>query len=591
MASKKWWVLLLVLILSQDGECKGGAPAKATSGPRARLSDANGGIPCAACTVIAGLIEQLAEIYNVSVAEAASRICNLLPSSDLKEACTFIFNEFLPGIIALLEQKYTPDEVCFGVDLCKNDTGEMCHLFPLPSPDAKSASSNERLKRAVKTAVLARGRPYRSLAFRFPDICNISVIKPICEIFERFGSDHLPVDDLDGDFFSDLQTFRGTSWRGKDCADFDPKIYPGRYTNNDRFVDTNCNGISGEDPDTGRTYEYLYCDGSEQMGTVILGDSAGAHFHIPPSWLNSTELKEEVFKDLIFILENEFDWPMLSYSTGYRNTTAWPNSISGPVTSIYLKLREINRCNHRDYQNIAVNGARSSSMADHIVQSFSRHGKEDNPVFIIFNLVGNDVCSGHHSMSSMTTPQEFYQNNLKTFKYVDSIVAPGSVLIALGLADGRILYEALEDRVHPIGSWKGDVKYPQFYDYLNCLQVSPCFGWMNSNATWRNRTTERAMELNSALKDLVANATFTNFKTVHYFDVPIEKAIEWWEEHGGQRWEMIEPVDGFHPNQLAHNISAFLLWDMIQQEVPSAVPRTNSFNSQIFKIFGDQGGY
>ena len=65
----------------------------------------------------------------------------------------------------------------------------------------------------------------------------------------------------------------------------------------------------------------------------------------------------------------------------------------------------------------------------------------------------------------------------------------------MGLADGRILYEALKSRYHPIGTvimfvWKNmtmkrqalktqshtgqyrqDVTYPDVYDYLNCLSV------------------------------------------------------------------------------------------------------------------------
>ena len=70
---------------------------------------------------------------------------------------------------------------------------------------------------------------------------------------------------------------------------------------------------------------------------------------------------------------------------------------------------------HRDYQNIAVNGARASSMADKIIGSFRRNQTHDFPMLINFALVGNDVCNGHHNYSAMTTPAEFKKSLLKSF--------------------------------------------------------------------------------------------------------------------------------------------------------------------------------
>ena len=88
----------------------------------------------------------------------------------------------------------------------------------------------------------------------------------------------------------------------------------------------------------------------------------------------------------------------------YNVNSTWPSSITGPVDSTYLCLRDLNLCNHRDFQNIAVNGARASSMADQIVKGFSRHGMKDNPVFLTLALVGNDVCDGYPDMDHMTSP-------------------------------------------------------------------------------------------------------------------------------------------------------------------------------------------
>lgn len=545
----------------------------------------NGGIGCAACTIVTGLVEQLAEIYNISVADALAKFCAFLPSG-FQEACTTLVEEFGPVVIDLLEKKETPDVVCFAIEICKNETGQVCRLFPPPSFSSRSPEETELQHRL--TAARQRARYLRRGPQRFPNLCNITVVKPICDVIERFGNDHLPVDDLDGDYFSNFQTFRGSSWRGKDCNDLDSNIHPGKHTVDDAIFDTNCNGIFGVDPASGETYEKKWCEGTGQMGTVLLGDSAGAHFHIPPAWVTSRELSVEVFKDMFFILENEFDWPMLSSTTGYKNST-WPD-ISGPVDSTYLRLKSLNRCNHRDYQNIAVNGARSSAMADDIVKSFARNGAKDTPVFISFALIGNDVCSGHHDTSHMTTPTEFYENNLRTFRYVDSKVPPGSILIAYGLVDGRVLYNTLHNRIHPIGSLHNDITYSQVYDYLNCLDISPCFGWLNSNETWRNITTDRALELNAALKALVANETFENFKA-YYFDPPVNQAFKYWEDRGGEAWQLIEPVDGFHPNQIANELNTVIAWQLFRNYTPEVIPPVNPYNDLIAKKFGDQGGY
>ena len=567
--------------------CSLGSGSLAQRVPHFLTNGQNGGVSCAACTILTGLVEQLAEIYNISIDDALSKYCGFLPSG-FQGACTALVDVYGPIVINLLEKKETPDVVCLTLGICTNETGHVCRLFPLPSRHRGAISEAEELRQRVAAAKQRVHHLRRDYAALLPDICKIPVIKPICDLLDRFGNDHLPVDDVDGDYFSDLQTFRGTSWRGKDCNDFDADVHPGRRTVDDAVFDTNCNGIFGVDGDTGETYEKKWCEGTGQMGTVLLGDSAGAHFHIPPAWFTSSELSVEAFKDLFFILENEFDWPMLSSSTGYKNST-WPD-ISGPVDSTYLRLREFNRCNHRDYQNIGVNGARASAMADTIVKSLARDGLKDNPVFLMLALIGNDVCNRHHDSSHMTTPTEFYQKNLETFRYVDSKVAPGSVLLATGLVDGRILYDTLHNRTHPLGSLHNDVTYSTVYDYLNCLDVSPCFGWLNSNKTWRDYTTERALQLNKALKELVANETFKNFKA-YYFDPTVPQVFEYWEEHGGEAWQLIEPVDGFHPNQISNELNTKISWELYRNYTPEVIPPINPYNELIAQKFGDQGGY
>ncbi|ETO13142.1 hypothetical protein RFI_24231 [Reticulomyxa filosa] len=208
----------------------------------------------------------------------------------------------------------------------------------------------------------------------------------------------------------------------------------------------------------------MWCEGTGQMGVALLGDSAGAHFHIPAEWMNVTEMTAASWADTYFILLMELDWPFLSGTTAMFNSTEpWQNVIQGPVDSLYLRMLQQNRCNHRDFQNLGVNGARSGAMASQLDQTLRRDASTDHPVFLVYELIGNDVCSGHHTFETMTTPEEFYQNNLQAFQYLDSKLPYGSRVLALGLANGSVLYDAMNDRIHPIGALNNDVTYTNVY--------------------------------------------------------------------------------------------------------------------------------
>jgi acyloxyacyl hydrolase len=130
---------------------------------------------------------------------------------------------------------------------------------------------------------------------------------------------------LDGDHFGTESSLRGSSWRGKDCNDFSRSIRPGaRSVNGDAVLDQNCNGIFGMDSTTGRPWEEEFCNDTQRLGIVVLGDSISAHFHLPEQWLDARQLSMDAFEHLLFILENEMDWPQLSGVTGHVNIT-WPN--------------------------------------------------------------------------------------------------------------------------------------------------------------------------------------------------------------------------------------------------------------------------
>jgi len=70
-----------------------------------------------------------------------------------------------------------------------------------------------------------------------------------------------------------------------------------------------------------------------------------------------------------------------------------------------------NRCNRNDFQNLGVDGARSTN-SNKSFAALRRNSTIDFPLIINFELIGNDVCNGHPNFESMTTPEEFRENIL-----------------------------------------------------------------------------------------------------------------------------------------------------------------------------------
>ena len=157
--------------------------------------------------------------------------------------------------------------------------------------------------------------------------------------------------------------------------------------------------------------------------------------------------------------------------------------------------------------------------------SLIRDRIRDQPVVVTYALVGNDVCNGYveDSVAHMTTPEQMKTNVLKTLHYLDSILPNDSHVMLMGLADARFLYELLHKRLHPFGVFRKDITYPGFYDYLNCLKISPCSGWMTTNTTLRNLTAERARALSQSLSQVATDykTKFKNFD-INYIDCPLE---------------------------------------------------------------------
>jgi len=311
----------------------------------------------------------------------------------------------------------------------------------------------------------------------------------------------------------------------------------------------------------------------------VMGDSVGAHAVIPPEWADATQWNKSTFDHILNVAMDEVDLPHYSGWTGYAET-----SPRGPVNSIYKHLYERNKCNFRDYQNIAVNGAASGNSMKNIA-GLARNQTTDHPVLVFLELVGNDVCNHKRSFDSMTTPEKFKKNILKILDYLDTRLPFGSHVVSIGLANGSMLWEGTKNHTHPLG-----VSYADFYEFLNCLDASFCWGWLNSNDTVRNLTTERAFQLNQVYQEIVATYKAKNFDFV-YYDFPM---VEIWAEYtfkGGDPYDLLVSTDGFHPSQIFNSMLGDHLWNHLINDHPDWFGDVNPYNDLITQLFGDQGGY
>lgn len=420
---------------------------------------------------------------------------------------------------------------------------------------------------------------------------DVNVAAPIDPDQPDFGHPHLPLLDLDGDLFSSSGVYRGSHWRGRDCNDWNSKIYPGRKSppTAGSTADYSCNGISGTHPTSGAPWKDVLCAKSEPRGVAVIGDSAGAHFSIPVSWITPSTISLSTYSNFFSVLSDEFDVPENSAYTAYADSN--PAMPLYPIRSIYKEVVKRNQCNFRDFQNLAVNGGDSYNVQTYI-QGLSRNNKTDQPMIAILELLGNDVCDPAHSLDHATPPAVFKANIYKILRELDSRLPPNSHVVILGLADGRILFDVLHDHPHPVG---GGVTYEDLYNFLNCNYANPCWGWLNSDSTVRDATTAHAMLLNQQYREIMAETnngrnTFKNFEII-YYDLPTKTIMDGWVASGRSRSELVEPVDGFHPNQYFLSILSDWLVANLDIDNPDILGPTNPQNNLISSVFGNQGGY
>jgi len=278
---------------------------------------------------------------------------------------------------------------------------------------------------------------------------------------------------------------------------------------------------------------------------------------------------------------DELDKPHCSWGTGHVSPSECPKQMSLPgvdgISSIYTHLKSKNRCNNNDFQNIGVNGARMGSSMG-LVNAMSRV-PTDKPVLLWLSLIGNDVCNGHPTFDTMTTPEEFYTNTMASLNAIDARIPKGSYVVSLALFDGVLLYDTMHARQHPLGA-----KYSEVYDFLNCLEISPCWGWLNSNETVRRTTQDRADALNDVYTNIAQTAKFNNFEYV-FIKPAWAKLFGEYEKTVGNMVDLIEPADGFHPSQTGNAMLAEAFVAMLEEQAPGAMGSVNPHNSEIDAMF------
>jgi len=140
----------------------------------------------------------------------------------------------------------------------------------------------------------------------------------------------------------------------------------------------------------------------------------------------------------------------------------------------------------------------------------------------------------------MTTVSEFQTNVLASLDFLEATIPAGSHVVFLPLADGRVLYDATSNMTHPLG-----VPFPAVYDFLGCNECSPCLGWLNSNSSFRDATSQRAAELSAVYgKIIAANSTrYTRFD-MYEFNVDWKKFISNYTDAGGRAFDLIVRASG-----------------------------------------------
>lgn len=534
-------------------------------------SNNGGGAACTGCVIGMRILQQIA-IREGSIRRAIEIICDYFPPQ-FNLGCKLFFAAFAGIIVREFDRGASPDKICQAMRICTNPE---CALFRPTTGKVDMYFSNSEIPPLPKElSQLFASSTITDEWWR--RVLQLLGLGRLIEVFET----HLPLSDADRDAFATSFGLRGSAWRGRDCSDMERGIYPGRKFG-DREADYNCNGISGRMP-SGKPAKEELCE-VEQRGIIMVGDSACAHFRIPEQYVNVTNLSLETYKHLYDLIEREADWPHLSWSTGFRADDT--GDTPGVVDSIYMRLKANNRCNHRDFQNVCVNGARSGAIANKLIKTIRRNQTHDHPAVLFLAPIGNDICTPNPNGRG-TNPEEFHNNIVRALDHLETQLPMGSFVVFIGLVDGRILFDTLSNEIHPLGA-----KYKDVYHHLSCLGINPCWLWLNTNETWRNHGSERAEQLNQQYIKIIKerSSQYKHFK-MQYQPFPMKEMFDEANRRGIAPKRLIEPFDGFHPSQIGQNIQAKIVWDRLIKEHPEAIGPVNPKNEEIERLFGKQGGY
>jgi acyloxyacyl hydrolase len=72
-------------------------------------------------------------------------------------------------------------------------------------------------------------------------------------------------------------------------------------------------------------------------------------------------------------------------------------------------------------------------------------------MLLFLELIGNDVCI-HKNLDEFTKPEDFKANILKLFNHLDTTLPKGSHIWIFGMVDGRVLYDNLHSKIHPLNA-------------------------------------------------------------------------------------------------------------------------------------------
>lgn len=200
--------------------------------------------------------------------------------------------------------------------------------------------------------------------------------------------------------------------------------------------------------------------------------------------------------------------------------------------------------------------------------------------------MGNDVCK--KSLDAMTKKEDFEKQLLDGMIKLDEISPPGSKAIVVGLVDGRILWNEMSERQHPLGT-----KYKNVYGFLSCTNSNPCATWLTSNSTTRDAASRHAAILSNAAENIVRQlqGRLKNVEAKYYdFNIGLRSVIEDFRRRGLSPHVLIEAIDGFHASvNVAAPLSVDYLWQILAES--NWIPSENRYNAEIARIFGDQGGH